>query len=239
VAFISDPFFVMKNMINDFINLFFPKVCLSCHEILLKDENTICHNCLSDLPFTNFDLTKDNPVYETLSAIVPIEAATSLLFFNKEGNVQELIHQLKYQNQQEIGSLFGEILAYKIKESPFVSKIDYIIPVPLHPKKIKKRGYNQLTKFGSAMSEILKIPYNENVLTRVVNTTTQTKKTSYQRRLNVDRAFAVSPDNQYHEKHFLLLDDMMTTGATLEACTEELLKIPQAQVSVATIAFSL
>ena len=222
------------------INLFFPKVCVSCNALLLPDENLICHHCQSDLPITYFGLNNNNPLFDRLSTIVNIEAAGSLLSFEKSVVVKELVHQLKYQNQQDIGKFMGKLLTDQIKGEVDLLLIDYIIPVPLHPKKQSKRGYNQMTIFGKTLENELEITYNEQILFKTVNNPSQTTKTAAQRRQNVTDVYKVQNPEQYTNKHFLIIDDVMTTGATIEACAETLLQqIEGAKVSVLTMAVVL
>jgi ComF family protein len=225
---------------NNVINLFFPSVCVSCHRLLLDNETLLCHHCQSDLPFTYFNLDDDNPLYKRLSTIVNIEAASSLLLFDKADVVKELIHHLKYRGRQDVGQFLGEILSQNLKNNPVVSQIDYIVPAPLHPKKQRKRGYNQLTVFGQTLAKHLQIQYRADILLKTVNNTSQTTKTAEQRRQNVAGVYTVNKPENYANKHFLVIDDVMTTGATIEACAETLLQqIPNAKVSVLTMAVVL
>jgi len=230
----------IRKYTNSIIDLFYPKVCVTCDALLLPDEALICHHCQSDLPLTYFHLDNQNQLYDRLSAIVKIEAATSLLLFDKSSIVKELIHQLKYQNRQEIGNFLGKLLAKHIQNDPVVSQIDYIIPVPLHAKKQKKRGYNQMTIFGKTLQNELKIEYNAQILLKTVNNQSQTTKTAAQRRKNVAGVYQVQNPEKYQNKHFLIIDDVMTTGATIEACAESILQqIEGAKVSVLTMAVVL
>ena len=230
----------LKTGFLDLLNLFYPNTCLTCNRLLLENENLICHHCLSKMPFTNFHSGKDNLLYERLSVVFPIQYATALLLFHKEGLTQELIHQLKYQNRQDI----GRWLAFWVINNNYTflnnNCIDYIIPVPLHPKKFKKRGYNQLTLFGETISRHYQISYRENILLRTVNTSSQTKKSTIERRKNVTGVFQVRQPELYTGKHFLIVDDVITTGATIEACAETILKhIPGAKISVLSMAMVL
>ncbi len=230
----------IKILLSDLSNLFFPQVCLTCNNLLQENENLICHHCLSDMPFTRFPFGTDNPVYNKLAALVPIQNATSVLIFHKTGLVQELIHQLKYRNRQSIGELIAEWTIQLIDKQYFSSQVDCIVPVPLHPKKYKKRGYNQLTVFGKTLEKILHVPYREDILIRTVNTESQTKKSLEQRRHNVATAFSISQSKICQNKHFLIIDDVMTTGATLEACAHTILQqIPGARISILTMAIVL
>ncbi len=169
--------------------------------------------------------------------VIPVRYATSLLFFHESGLVKELIHQLKYNGHQEIGKLMADWFIYQNPQLDLSRHIDLIVPVPLHPKKRKKRGYNQMTVWGENLSRYYHLPYREDILVRTVHTTSQTNKNIEQRRENVQNAFVVYQPSVYAGKHFLILDDVMTTGATIEACAETILQsVPGAQVSVLTMA---
>ena len=225
---------------NDLVNLFFPHVCLTCNNLLLPEEDLICHHCLSGMPFTGFSLDQNNPVYDKLSAIIPVQKAGAILLFNKSGLAQELIHHLKYKNRQELGKLVAQWVSRLYDKKLIKGTIDYIVPVPLHPRKKKKRGYNQLTLFGQSLAEYFEVSYREDILIRSVNTPSQTRKNLKQRRENVAAAFSINHPLRYAGKHFLIIDDVMTTGATVEACAETLLKnIPGARISVLTMAVVL
>jgi len=222
---------------SDLLNMFYPRVCMSCDELLHDGEDIICHRCMSQLPFTGFDFSDDNPVFEQLSKLVKIEYATSLFIFHQKGVVQELIHKLKYKGHQEIGKLFAELAFETYKNNANFKRIDYIIPVPLHKKKQKKRGYNQMTEFGKNLGNYLGVDYSEKIIFRSIHTESQTRKNVEERRQNVASAFEVKNPSPYAGKHFLLIDDVMTTGATLEACVRTLSgSIPDAKVSVLTMA---
>jgi len=226
-------------IIKDLLNLFFPKVCVSCNNLLLEHEDLICHHCQSDLPFTMFSFGTDNPVFERLSTIVNIEAATSLLRFNKSEITKELLHKLKYKNRQKLGAFFAEVLVASHGKELLSANIDLIVPIPLHPKKLKKRGYNQLTVFGQTIANKCNLNYR-NVLEKTINNPSQTTKTAAQRRQNVAKVFKVINPEKYQGKHFLVIDDVMTTGATIESAVETILQqVPNAKVSVATIAVVL
>ena len=231
------PFNYLSRAGKDLLNLFYPRVCLSCDELLHDKEEILCHNCLPQLPFTGFDFSKNNPVYEQLSKWIDIEYASSLFIFHQEGVIQEIIHQLKYKGHQEIGKLMADFACESYGNNSNFKQIDYIIPVPLHKKKLKQRGYNQLTVFGKNLGNCSGIHYDENILIRKIHTESQTKKNTEERRKNVSEAFEVIQGGKYKGKHFLIIDDVMTTGATTEACARVILeKIPEAKVSVLTMA---
>jgi len=225
-------------MFKSFINLFFPPVCSGCRAMLLSNENVICTVCRHEIPLTNHCLNNENEAFKKFYGKVPIEHASALLYFHKKGIVQEMIHSLKYRGHQEIGTIIGEWYAEVLKNATAIQSVDAIIPVPLHKKRMKERGYNQITNFGIALSENLKIPYQANLLQRNVYSKTQSKKNLLGRTEGIDSLFDVSFTEKDHNKHFLLIDDVITTGATLEVCTRALLKIPGARVSIVCMAMA-
>lgn len=223
----------------DIYNLFYPELCLSCSEQLTDNEKIICTKCNLELPLTNFSNLENNPLKNTFKGRIDIQNATSLLLYHKKGIVQKLIHQLKYKNQQEIGSLFGNWLAYEIKKSNYFKDIDYIISVPLHKNRLKERGYNQLDYFGKSLSAILAIPYETNLLIKVDNTKKQSKKNRFARMEKAETIFKINPLPNFEGKHFLLIDDVITTGATIESCYACLSQIKNCKISIAVMAFTI
>jgi ComF family protein len=225
-------------ILTDFFTLFYPVLCGICEEQLVMNEKTICTLCRHDLPLTNFTNFTDNSVTQTFYGRVEIEKGYSLLYFRKEGVTQKLIHELKYRGNEQIGEFFGNWLGEIILEKEEFKDIDAIIPVPLHPKKLKERGYNQVTKFGKKVSEQLAIPYLENELVRVSASKTQTFKARFERFSNVDTKFLLKNPENFNNKHVLLIDDVITTGATLESCAKEFQKSSNCKISIVTMAFS-
>lgn len=224
--------------LKDLFYLFYPKLCVVCDESLIENETVICTICRHDLPLTNFEDYKNNKVTQTFFGRVLIEKGYALLFFRKESSTQQIIHNLKYKGNQDIGVLFGNWLGKILVESKEFRDVDYIIPVPLHPKKLKERGYNQVSKFGERLSFYLRIPFIENDLIRISSTKTQTFKARFERFTNIDTKFLLQKPNKYNNKHILLIDDVITTGATLEACAKEFLKAYNCKISIVTIAYT-
>ena len=225
-------------MFKNIINLFFPPVCAGCHSFLLSNENVICTLCRHNIPLTNHHLNPQNESFTKFYGRIPVEHSSALLYFHKKGIVQELIHNLKYKGQEEIGTVLGEWYADDLKNSEILQSVDEIIPVPLHRKKLRERGYNQVTNFGLALSKNLNIPYKPSLLVRNIYSKTQSKKTLLSRSDGIDTIFDVVFTEKDHNKHFLLIDDVITTGSTLEACSHALLKIPGAKISIVCMAMA-
>ena len=225
-------------MFKSIINLFFPPVCSGCHSLLISNENVICTLCRHNLPLTNHHINPENEAFKKFYGRIPIEYTSALFYFHKKGIVQELIHNLKYKGQEQIGTVLGEWYADDLKNSIVIQSVDQIIPVPLHKRKLRERGYNQVTKFGNALSEGLNIEYNPNLLVRNIYSKTQSRKSFLNRSDGIDALFDVTFTEKDHNKHFLLIDDVLTTGSTLEACSHALLKIPGAKISVVCMALA-
>lgn len=229
----------MPNSLHNIFDIFFPNTCVICENQLIKAEDMVCISCRSDLPFTQFSSWKDNKVEKSFEGRIRIENATSLLYYKRKGKVQKLIHQLKYKNRQEIGTLLANWLSVEIIESKRFDKIDFIVPVPLHKRKLKKRGYNQVTTFGETLAKSLDSKYLENVLVSISKSATQTLKTRFERSANVQEKFEITNKDILKNKHILLIDDIITTGATLEACCIKLLDIENIRISIATMAYTV
>ena len=223
-------------MINDFFNLIFPKLCSACNGALLKNEDIICTSCIVNLPKTKFHLDKENPVNKVFWGRVQVEMATSFYSFSKKSKVQRLLHQLKYKGVKGVGFVVGKLFGYDLKNSAYFKGIDFIVPVPLHKNKLKKRGYNQSEWIAKGISESMGVPINLDSLFRKEDSQTQTKKGRYKRWENVGEIFDVS-NNNLDKKNILLVDDVVTTGATIEACAQVLIN-RKCKVFVATIAYA-
>lgn len=228
----------MKSITKHFINLFFPKNCVVCGINLMNHEQGLCLRCLVDLPKTNFHHQKDNFVAKLFWGKVNIESATAYYFYRKHSKYQEIIHHLKYNNNTDAGLTISKKLANELMNTDF-EKIDVIIPVPLHKKRQRKRGYNQSEIIANGISEVLQKPISLKSICRNKNTKTQTNRTRIGRWENVKDIFSViNPDN-LKNKHILLVDDVVTTGATLEAIALKILEIPGTKVSIATLAVAV
>lgn len=222
--------------LNDFIGLIYPDVCSGCGNILLKHEKYICTKCLFDIPKTKFHDDDENVVNKLFWGKTRIEAATAYCYFHKEGILQQLLHQLKYKGKKEVGYLLGKYLGAELLESVKFSTIDKVIPIPLHPKRLKKRGYNQSEWIGNGIIEIMNLEIDNISVIRDTYTETQTNKNREQRWDNVKSIYKVCDENALKGKHILLVDDVITTGATIEACAQTILQIPDVKVSIAALA---
>lgn len=225
-------------MFHDLVNLFYPSLCQICEQELLKNERVICVKCLHELPVISYLPNNENPVKKVFYGRIEIEEAFALLTFQKKGAVQKLIHQLKYRGQKDIGKYLGEWTGANLLESKNFSGVDVVIPVPLHKKKLKSRGYNQVEEFGREISKSLQIPYLDNVLLKTSLTTTQTIKARLARWGNIEESFVLANQDLIKNKHVLLVDDLITTGSTLEACAAVLQKAGGVKISVATMAIA-
>ncbi len=223
-------------MFQSLLDLLYPRVCPACAQAISKSEDVVCFKCLDQLAYCPYLPNQIHPIEKIFWGRCELLSATSLLVFSKHGIGQKLVHQLKYKGDQETGVFLGKLLAKKIIQHPSLQTVDAIIPVPLFAKKKHERGYNQSEVFGQGITEIMGIPLLADYLKRVVNTTSQTRKTRLERVDNIEGAFSLntlSTAGKY--KHLLLIDDVVTTGSTLEACIN--LLSPKHRVSVATLAY--
>ncbi len=226
-------------MFKSVLNLFFPKVCYACFDILVANEDTICVGCRNDLPVTNFHFNGNERVAKVLYGRAKIENGTALFWFEKHSIVQTLIHGLKYKGYEHIGFVLGNWLGSELTTIEAYKDIDLVIPVPLHKKKLKRRGYNQVAKFGQQIARALEIEYSEAVLIKTKDTKSQTTKSRSMRWQNNETIFAILNPELIENKHILLVDDMITTGATLEACILVLNQAKNIKISVATMAIAV
>lgn len=225
-------------MIQDLLNFLFPKICACCNRVLLKNEKVICTVCRHELPLTRFHLDNENETKKVFYGRVPIQNATSLLLFEKKGKTQQLMHNLKYRGHKAIGKELGRWVANNLLETTWHSEIDVVVPVPLHKKRLNERGYNQVEGFGKIIAETLQVPYNDRCLIKTHGSKTQVFKNLTARFKNVKHSFEIEEKETrpLENKHILLVDDIITTGATLETCAEKLIEITGVDVSLATMA---
>lgn len=229
----------VSRYIDDVISVFYPRTCMACGNTLFRHEETLCTYCLFHLPKTNFHKELDNPVSRIFWGRVGLSSAAAYYHFGKGGKVQHLIHQLKYKDHKEIGVYVGKQYGAELREEPFYSDIDTVIPVPLHLSKLRSRGYNQSEQFAIGLCSTMPAVLDVHALYRTFASETQTKKSRFNRWENVKEIFALRDEETLKGKHVLLVDDVITTGATIEACAAMLLKIPEVKVSVVALACAI
>jgi len=227
---------VVTTLLGDFVSLFFPRACVACGNALVKGEETICTYCILELPETGHHLNPENALLNRLAPRIRLKHGMACYKFTKNGRVQHLLHALKYKGYAEIGITLGKIYADKIRDAGIHNEFEIIIPVPLHSSRQRKRGYNQSAKFAEGLSKGLMVPYSDNIMTRKFKTETQTRKSKLSRWENMSDVFTVSRPEEVTNKHILLVDDVITTGSTLEVCAMELIKAGSRELSIACIA---
>jgi len=231
----------MNRCVREYTNLlelFFPTLCVACGNRLVTQEKFLCIDCWLDLPVTNFHYNTENKVAQLFWGRVKIENATAFFAYNKGSKYQHLIHFIKYKGMKELGFETGRRFGIALSESPGFNSVDIIVPVPLHPKKQKIRGYNQSEWIAKGISDTLKKPVSTDNLKRNLHTSTQTRKNRYERWENVENIFETVKPEEFTGKHILLIDDVVTTGSTLESCAFQLLQVENVKVSIATLAFA-
>ncbi len=227
----------LKEIKNSLIHLLFPHTCSGCGNDILTKESMLCMRCMETLPETNFETHANNPVEKKFWGRLALDAATAQYYFTRESLVQHLMHQFKYKANQALGLQLGKMMGQRIQQSNRF-KIDALIPLPLFPAKEKKRGYNQATILCQGIAECLHIPVLKDVIIRSQHTETQTKKGRIERWQNMEGKFELINPAAIQNKHILLVDDVVTTGATLEACGAELLKAENAKLSIAVLCYA-
>ena len=230
---------IVQDYIDDFLHLFFPHVCIGCSTDVLNAEDMLCAACLNELPVTGFIDTKGNLVEKIFYGRLAIQNAGSAFYFAKNSVIQNLIIKLKYKNNPKAGNFLGKLLGRQLANSKRFEDIDIIIPIPLNEIKLFKRGYNQTAAIVSGIVSVWNKTVITNAVERILFTETQTNKSRIARWQTMEDVFAVSKPELLTGKHVLLIDDIVTTGATFEACGKEILKVPGCRLSLATIAYTM
>jgi ComF family protein len=224
-----------KEIKDSLLQLIFPHVCDGCGSDLLNEESRLCLRCLAAMPETNFEKHPANPVEKMFWGRLPLVSASAQYYFTKESLMQRLMHQFKYKGNKDLGFQLGRLMGIALNESNRFSNIEALVPLPLFSSKEKRRGYNQATVLCEGIAEILFLPVLKDAITRPQHTDTQTKKGRIERWKNIEGKFELVNTAAIQNKHLLLVDDVITTGATLEACGSELLKAENVRLSIATL----
>lgn len=232
-------FSFIKTYSNALLHLLYPHHCRSCGTDILEDEELLCIKCTSEIAETKFLTYSDNPVEKTFFGRLPLEHAGAGFYFTKDGSIRKLIFELKYKRNRQAGIYLGKKLGRLLKASTLYNDVDVLVPLPLNPKKESIRGYNQAMVICEGINSVWNKPIENKVVERVLFTATQTQKDRINRWENMQDVFAVSDEIKLQGKHILLIDDIVTTGATLEACGAEILKIPGSKLSIATVAYTI
>jgi ComF family protein len=229
---------MLRPLLADLLALFFPHACLACQQPLVAGERHLCTTCRAELPYTDYHLlpAAQNPLSRRFWGKLPVVHALSYLRFLRHGRVQHLLHQLKYQGQQQVGQALGQLYGAELATAGLGAEFDLIVPVPLHRRKLARRGFNQADAFATGLAASLPCPSSATALRRTEHTASQTRKSRAERWQNVAAVFEVAKPHEVAGRHILLVDDVLTTGATLEACGAALLAAGAKAVSIATIA---
>jgi len=227
-----------SGFIDDFLSLFYPRVCAACGNSLFKHEEILCTYCLYHLPKTNFHLQKDTPLDQVFWGRAKFTNTAALYIFQKKGKVQHLVHQLKYKGRPDIGIYLGKLLGNDLAKTDAFKDVTKVVPVPLHPGKLRKRGYNQSEQIAIGLASALHIEMDSTSFIRAINTETQTRKSRFARWENVKEIFKVNRMDKLANQHILLVDDIITTGATIESAAHILTEIEGVKLSVACIGFA-
>ncbi|WP_447640824.1 MULTISPECIES: ComF family protein [Chitinophagaceae] len=230
---------MLHNLLGDLIHLFFPRFCPGCGSDAVSSRQILCLSCLLELPETGFFDISENPVKQIMTGRLHIEKAASLYYCARVSKLHNMIHQLKYKHNRDVGIFLGEMMGRQIIASDWGTDIDMAIPIPLHPKRERKRGYNQTKIIADGIANITSIPVVTDAVIRTIYTQTQTRKSRSNRISNMEDKFQIIQSEKLKGKHILLIDDLITTGATLEFCGREILSVPGTKISIATVGRSV
>lgn len=223
-----------KRIFSDFISTLYPDNCINCSDILVTNEQYLCTSCTIDLPLTNYHLDPNNALYQKFAHNPTVIDAYAYLYFRQNGVTQKILHELKYKSRAHIGEFFGALLGTEILRADL--NYDLIVPVPIHWRKKRKRGYNQSDHIARGISSVINVPVHEDVLTKVTNTQSQTNKSKLERWKNVEDSFRIVKPTVLYQKRILLVDDVITTGATLSALCDQMVKCDVDTITVAALA---
>lgn len=230
---------MLKKALHPLLHLFIPHQCAGCGSDIMSRQQVLCMHCINRLPVTSFCDHANNPVEKIFWGRMPVTAAASYLYFSKDSVLQHIIHELKYKGNKELGSFIGRKMGEALLSAQRFNDMNALIPLPLYAARERKRGYNQATLLCRGMAEVLNLPVLTQVIHRHTSSETQTNKNRIDRWLNMQGKFVLQQPDAISGKHILLVDDVITTGATLEACGQELLTAPNIRLSIMTMAYTL
>lgn len=223
------------SILNNLLELFFPRLCICCQDRLNSEEKHICISCLYNLPRTDHLVSDNNKLEDFFAGRFPFERIASFAYFVKGGSLQKVIHELKYHNNPKLGIFIGNLCGKEISRTGYAENIDIIVPVPLHKKRLHKRGYNQSLMIAEGIAEIIGKPIQSDNLIRRINNPSQTKNSRYERWINTEGIFETKDPSLFQDKHILLVDDVVTTGSTLEVCAKLILNSENSRISIFTV----
>jgi Predicted amidophosphoribosyltransferases len=227
----------MKTLWSDLLSLFFPNICVVCKSPLVAGEEQICLNCLCKLPRINASLF-GNPAGELFKGNGDIISARSFLYYSKGNSLQKIVHSFKYYDNKKLALVMGKLAASGMGAMPERIGPDVLMPVPLHPHRMRQRGYNQSEWIALGLGSVWNIPVDTTHLVRSKRTDSQTRKSIYERQVSISNSFSLLNGDELRGKHILLVDDVVTSGATMEACANELLRHGKIKVSVFSLAIA-
>ncbi len=226
----------VKDIVDDFVSLLFPRLCLSCRKYLVRGEEVLCTDCLVSMARTDYHLKRNNSLEKIFWGRCIVERAAAFSVYNRGSCIRKLIHSLKYKGRKDIGISLGRLYGSYLSESDFTDGIDVMVPVPLHPSRLKRRGYNQSEYIARGLSDVTGLPFSSDLLTRSAGSVSQTKRGRFERWQNVEGLFVVPKPEKISGRHILLVDDVITTGSTMEACVNTLHDAAEVSVSVIALA---
>jgi ComF family protein len=230
---------MLAKTLQPLLHLFLPHHCAGCGSDIIGNEQILCLHCIDELPVTGFHLHSDNPVEKIFTGRIPVVQAASYLYFSKDSLLQRIVHQLKYKGHKELGLFIGRKMGETLLQTDRFSDIDVLVPMPLFTARERKRGYNQACILCEGMTEVLNLPVLPAAIRRHHSSETQTHKNRIERWQNMQDKFELQQGHDLVDKHILLVDDVITTGATLEACGRELLTAPGTRLSIITMAYTV
>ncbi|NNC94612.1 MAG: ComF family protein [Chitinophagales bacterium] len=229
---------IISDYVDDLSHIIYPNVCQNCSDVLISGEEFLCIKCLHKLPVTMFHRLSPNPVEKKLFGRIPIKKATSAFYYHKSNSIQKLLHKVKYKHKVKLCAKLGYLFALKLEEAGYFENVDMILPVPMHKSKFRSRGFNQCVIFAEELSKYSSIECSDSALKRVKSGKSQTKKDKYHRWKTISGDFICNDREKVEGKNILLIDDVITTGSTLEACTKAILNKTNAEFNIATFAYA-